>query len=108
MARLPFVDTHVHYWDLRDPSLRYEWLMPDWVHPGPRQHRRDQGAALHGAGLHRRDAIPERLKGDPRPGCDRHRRPGRRDAWLQAQADETGFPHGIVAHCDLAARTRRR
>ena len=33
MARLPFVDTHVHYWDLHDPSLRYEWLMPDWVHP---------------------------------------------------------------------------
>ena len=33
MARLPFVDTHVHYWDLQDPSLRYEWLEPDWVHP---------------------------------------------------------------------------
>jgi predicted TIM-barrel fold metal-dependent hydrolase len=23
--------------------------------------------------------------------------------WLQEQADRTGFPHGIVAHCDLTA-----
>jgi predicted TIM-barrel fold metal-dependent hydrolase len=23
--------------------------------------------------------------------------------WLQGQADRTGFPHGIVGHCDLAA-----
>ena len=26
MARLPFVDTHVHFFDLDDPSLRYSWL----------------------------------------------------------------------------------
>ncbi len=24
--------------------------------------------------------------------------------WLQEQADATGFPHGIVAHCNLTAR----
>ena len=33
MAELPFVDTHVHCWDLKDPSLAYAWLQPDWVHP---------------------------------------------------------------------------
>ena len=33
MAKLPFVDTHVHFWHLRDPNLKYTWLEPDWVHP---------------------------------------------------------------------------
>src|SRR5438067_137349 len=33
VVRLPFVDTHVHYWDLKDPKLRYAWLERDWVHP---------------------------------------------------------------------------
>ena len=33
MAELPFVDTHVHYWDLKDENLHYPWLQPDWVHP---------------------------------------------------------------------------
>ena len=33
MSRLPFVDTHVHYWDLKDPDLKYLWLEREWVHP---------------------------------------------------------------------------
>ena len=104
MAGRPFVDTHVHYWDLKDPTLQL------------RVARAATGSipvlgnidglkvlAYMAAGVHRRDAVPERLEGDPRPGGDRDRGPGRGDAWLQEQADATGFPHGIVAHCDLAA-----
>ena len=33
MATRPFVDTHIHYWDLKDENLRYVWLEPDWIHP---------------------------------------------------------------------------
>ena len=33
MARLPFVDTHVHFSDLQDPNLYYAWLQPGWKHP---------------------------------------------------------------------------
>ena len=33
MAARPFVDTHIHFWDLKDPNLRYAWLERDWVHP---------------------------------------------------------------------------
>lgn len=33
MARLPFVDTHLHFWDLQDPKLLYDWLMPGPPHP---------------------------------------------------------------------------
>jgi predicted TIM-barrel fold metal-dependent hydrolase len=33
MARIPFVDTHVHFYDLRRKDLVYSWLQPDFVHP---------------------------------------------------------------------------
>ena len=33
MAELPFVDTHVHFYDLRRKDLVYEWLQPEFVHP---------------------------------------------------------------------------
>jgi predicted TIM-barrel fold metal-dependent hydrolase len=33
MAELPFVDTHVHFYDLRRKDLVYAWLQPEFVHP---------------------------------------------------------------------------
>jgi predicted TIM-barrel fold metal-dependent hydrolase len=103
VAGLPFVDTHVHYWDLKDESLRYVWLEPDWVHPvlgdidglkvlrymAPQYvaETRFQNVAK---AVHVQAAI----------GIDD---PVEETRWLQEQADATGFPHGIVAHCDLTA-----
>ena len=103
MAKLPFVDTHVHYWDLKDPSLAYSWLERDWVHPilgnidGIKVLRymaddfiaetRFQNVSK---AIHVQAAI-----GIANPVAETR--------WLQEQADATGFPHGIVAHCDLAA-----
>ena len=103
MARLPFVDTHIHFWDLKDPSLAYVWLEPDWVHPvlgnidGLKVLRymapefvaetrfQNVAKAVHvQAAIGIADPVEE-------------------TRWLQEQADATGFPHGIVAHCDLAA-----
>jgi predicted TIM-barrel fold metal-dependent hydrolase len=103
MAKLPFVDTHVHYWDLRDPILQYDWLAPDWVHPvlgnidGIKVQRymaedfmaetrfQNVSKAIHvQAAIGIADPVDE-------------------TRWLQAQADANGFPHGIVAHCDLAS-----
>ncbi|HVW18862.1 MAG TPA: amidohydrolase family protein [Solirubrobacteraceae bacterium] len=101
MASLPFVDTHVHYWNLKDPSLYYSWLQPDWVHPvlgdidGIKVLRysadeyiaetrfQNVSKAVHvQAALGIADPVEE-------------------TRWLQAQADRTGFPHGIVGHVDL-------
>ena len=28
-----FIDTHVHFWDLKHPELTYGWLAPDAIHP---------------------------------------------------------------------------
>ena len=33
VADLPFVDTHVHFYDLRKRDFVYSWLQPDFVHP---------------------------------------------------------------------------
>jgi predicted TIM-barrel fold metal-dependent hydrolase len=102
MAQRPFVDTHVHYWDLKDPELRYVWLEPDWIHPilgnidalKVLLYSADQYIAetrFHNVikAVHVQAAI----------GIDD---PVKETAWLQAQADRVGFPHGIVGHCDLA------
>jgi predicted TIM-barrel fold metal-dependent hydrolase len=101
VATLPFVDTHVHYWDLKDPKLLYAWLQPDWIHPilgdidglkvlkymAPEYiaETRFQNVAK---AVHVQAAIGI---------AD----PVEETRWLQEQADQTGFPHVIVGHCDL-------
>lgn len=104
MARIPFVDTHVHFHDLTHERLRYEWLEPAApVDPvvgrdGPLrcQHywaddfiaeTRFQNVSKV---VHVQAAI-----GTPDPVEETR--------WLQAFADRLGVPHGIVAYADLTA-----
>ena len=101
MARRAFVDTHIHFWDLKDPKLFYSWLQPDWIHPilgnidalKVLRYTADEfiaetrfqnvGKIVHvQAALGIADPVEE-------------------TRWLQEQADRTGYPHGIVGHCDL-------
>ena len=79
MAQRPFVDTHVHYWDLKNPELRYVWLEPDWIHPILGNIDALKVLLLLGRPVHRRDPLPQRHQGRPRPGGDRHRRSGQGD-----------------------------
>jgi predicted TIM-barrel fold metal-dependent hydrolase len=103
VATLPFVDTHVHYWDLRNPVLQYDWLAPDWVHPVL--------GNIDGIKVQRymaEDFIAETRFQNVSKAIHVQAAIGIADPvdetrWLQAQADATGFPHGIVAHCDLAS-----
>lgn len=103
MAQLPFVDTHIHYWDLQDESLHYAWLQPDWIHPvlgdinGLKvlRYSADQYIAET-----RFQNVAKAVHVQAAIGIDD---PVEETRWLQEQADRTGFPHGIVGHCDLAA-----
>ena len=103
MAHLPFVDTHVHFWDLKDPTLTYAWLERDWVHPilgdidGLKvlKYMAPQFIAET-----RFQNVTKAIHVQAAIGIED---PVEETRWLQAQADETGFPHGIVAHCDLAS-----
>jgi predicted TIM-barrel fold metal-dependent hydrolase len=102
MAELPFIDTHFHLHDLKHPSLRYGWLERDAVHgflpdtdPLKSQHYfvKDYLAEIRFANVVK--AIHVQAAVDTPDPVDE-------SAWLQAFADETGYPHGIVAECHLA------
>jgi predicted TIM-barrel fold metal-dependent hydrolase len=104
MARLPFVDTHVHFWDLNHPRLHYAWLQPEFVHPiiG------DIGAIkfpLYGADEFLAETAADNVikavhvEADVNVDDD----PVQETAWLQEQAQRTGIPSAIVADVNLKA-----
>ena len=102
MDNAAFVDTHVHFWDLSHPTLRWDWLTPEAADPDlgnydaikAQRYTPDDFAAetrLAGVGkvVHVQAAI-----GSPDP-VDESR-------WLQAFADEHGVPAAMIAAADLA------
>jgi len=99
----PFVDTHVHLWDLEQAEVRWEWLEWDYPEPhplfgnydpikAPRYDAAALRAEARGAGtvkvVHVQAAV-----GTPDPVAE--------TAWLEQQGAATGWPDGIVAHTDL-------
>jgi len=99
MHSIPFVDAHVHFWDLT--HLRYPWLRPPFANDGPNgsvqpiahnyfpvDYRRDTarwnvvGAVHIDAGADPADALEE-------------------TRWLEQQGDAFGLPTGIVAYAAL-------
>jgi len=102
LAAIPFVDTHFHLHDLKRPELRYAWLEPDAIHGFlgdidalKAQHYwiDDYLAEVRFSNVRKAIHVQAAL-GVPDPVNE--------TKWLQAFADRTGFPHGIVAECHLA------
>jgi predicted TIM-barrel fold metal-dependent hydrolase len=102
MAELAFVDTHFHLHDMKHPSLRYGWLEPQAVHgfladtdPLKSQHYfiKDYYAEIRFANVPKAIHVQAAVN-TPDPVVE--------TAWLQAFADQTGYPQGIVAECHLA------
>ena len=102
MAELAFVDTHFHLHDMKHEELRYGWLEPDAVHgflpdtdPLKSQHYfiKDYIAEIRFANVPKAVHVQAAVN-TPDPVVE--------TAWLQAFADQTGYPHGIVAECHLA------
>jgi predicted TIM-barrel fold metal-dependent hydrolase len=104
MARLPFFDTHVHFWDLSHPKLHYAWLKPGLIHPiigdiesvklplyGAEQFITETSAANVAKVLH--------VEADVDAGDD----PVDETIWLEQQARRTGIPTGIIADTNLKA-----
>lgn len=102
MAELAFVDTHFHLHDMKHPKLRYGWLEPDAVHgflpdtdPLKSQHYfiKDYIAEIRFAKVPKAVHVQAAVN-TPDPVDETE--------WLQAFADRTGYPQGIVAECHLA------
>lgn len=99
----PVIDTHVHFWDLKNPSLTYGWLQPDAVHPilgnidGIKSVRYEaehwwaeaRFSGVSGA-VHVQAAV-----GTPDPVEETR--------WLTEMAAKTGQPLALLAHADLAS-----
>jgi predicted TIM-barrel fold metal-dependent hydrolase len=101
VADLPFTDTHVHFWDLRESELRYAWLEPDWMHPVLGDH-----GAIKSVRYWADDFISETRQANVERVVHVQAAIGSEDpvsetSWLQQFTDRTGVPHGIVAYVDL-------
>ena len=106
MSRLDFVDTHVHFWDLDHPDLKYTWLQPDSFHPdiGPQLDKlkgknfvaEDLIAETRGANVTKVVHVQAAL------GIDD---PVKESEWLSQAAERTGWPNGIVAYSNLKSPT---
>lgn len=104
MSEIPFVDAHFHLHDMKRSELRYSWLEPDAIHGFlgnidalKAQHYwiDDYIAEI------RFSNVPKAVHVQAALGVTD---PVNETKWLQAFADETGYPHGIVAECHLADR----
>ncbi len=102
MAEIPFVDTHFHLHDLKRPELRYSWLERDAVHGflGNIDALKAQHYWIDDYIAEIRFAnVPKAIHVQAALGTVD---PVDETKWLQAFADRTGYPQGIVAECRLA------
>src|ERR1019366_4528606 len=102
MARLPFVDTHVHFYDLRRKDLVYSWLQPDFFHPQLGDinavktlvYSADAFLAESRFANVSKVVHVQAALGAPDPVAE--------TIWLEEMAERTGCPDAIVAHAPLA------
>lgn len=102
MQNIPFIDTHFHLYDLKNPKLNYAWLEPAAIHP-----LLGDVEALKAQHYWIENYLAEIRFANVRKAIHVQAALGIADpveetAWLQAFADETGYPHGIIAECHLA------
>ena len=102
MGRLPFTDTHVHFHDFSYTKLRWDWLTPG---SEPADTIGDY-SAIQAQRYRAEDFLSEtRFQNVDRvihvQAALGSADPVEETRWLQAQADRTGAPHGIVAHATL-------
>jgi predicted TIM-barrel fold metal-dependent hydrolase len=103
VARLPFTDSHVHFYDLEDPRLHYEWLQPGATDPDLTEHRAIKALRywaddfLAETRFHNVERVihVQAAIGIADPVAETE--------WLQAFADRLGVPHGVVGYADLTA-----
>lgn len=102
MEKLDFVDTHVHYYDMKHPELFYGHWQPGVPHPFlgwqiQKLAKRNYLAEDYIADT-RKSKVSKAIHVQAAIGTED---PVKETEWLQNTAGRTGFPHAIVAHADL-------
>jgi predicted TIM-barrel fold metal-dependent hydrolase len=98
----PFVDAHVHFYDMQHPDLIYG----DWQLGVPHPMLGMKLQKLAERNYLAEDYIAETRAAHVTKAVHVQAAIGSKDPvketeWLQAAADRTGYPHGIVAYADL-------
>ncbi|MDP6775787.1 MAG: amidohydrolase family protein, partial [Candidatus Latescibacteria bacterium] len=102
MAKLDFVDAHVHFYDMQHPEFVYGHWQPGVPHPT----LGSQIQKLAERSYFAEDYIAESRDANATKVVHVQAAIGSEDPvketeWLQEAAERTGFPHGIVAYADL-------
>lgn len=101
--RPPFIDPHVHLWNLS--HIRYPWLMPPFSDDGPNGSV-EPIASDYGLDDYLADAGDWDVRGIVHIDAGAHPDDALRETeWLQAMADRSGMPNGIVAFAALESPT---
>jgi len=102
VADLAFVDTHVHFSDLRTEDLAYVWLEPDFEHPVLGDIGAIQAQRYWADDFLRETRFQNLSKSVHVQAALGIEDPVNETRWLQAFADRLGHPHGIVGEVHLA------
>ncbi len=100
MYDVPFVDAHVHFWDLA--HLRYPWLQPPFADDGPNGSV-EPIARTYQPGDYKAEAAGWNVVGAVHvdAGADAADALGE-TVWLEGLAAETGLPDAIIAFASLS------
>lgn len=100
MHEVPFVDAHVHFWDLE--RLRYPWLTPPFPDDGPN----GSVAAIAKTYLpsdYRAEAARWNIAGAVHIDAGAHPDDAIRETdWLEGECAAAGLPQAVIAHANLA------
>lgn len=102
MADLPFIDTHVHYYDLENPRLRYDLLKPGAQHEIIEDIRAIKASRYWADDWLAETRFANVVKSIHVQCAGGIEDPVEETRWIQAFADRLGHPHGIVAEVHLA------
>jgi predicted TIM-barrel fold metal-dependent hydrolase len=102
MAKMPFVDTHTHFSDLRQDRLTYVWLEPEFRHPLLGDIGAIQTQRYWADDFLRETRFQNVSKSVHVQAALGIEDPVEETRWLQAFADRLGHPHGIVGEVHLA------
>ena len=102
MAKLEFVDSHVHFYDMQHPELFYGHWQPDVDPPLIGKQMRKLGErnflAEDFIETTRASNVTKAVHVQAAIGSED---PVKETEWLEEAAERTGFPHAIVAYADL-------
>lgn len=102
MAKLEFVDSHVHFYDMQHPELFYGHWQPDVDPPliGKQMRKLGERNSLAEDFIEttRASNVTKAVHVQAAIGS---KDPVKETEWLEDAAERTGFPHAIVAYADL-------